>query len=79
MLLFFPFLGWLAAATSAVMLAMLHLSGGLTPGRGAAFTVCLLLALYCQFFVASPMIAAGGLTLQTLLAIYLIMRWRLGG
>ncbi len=79
MLQFFPFVGWLAAGTSVVMLVLLHLSGDLTPGRGAAFTLWLLLALYCQFFVASPLIAAGGLALQTLLAIYLIMRWRLDG
>jgi hypothetical protein len=74
---FFPFVGWLAAATSVTMLAMLAAAGELR-ARGAAFVVALFVtAAYCQFFSASAIVSAAGLGLQTLLAIALIVRWRL--
>ena len=77
MLAFFPFAGWLAIVTSAIMLAMLFAVGELQPRQGAVLAGCLLLAGYCQFFAESPLVAAGGLALQTALAIYLTVRWRL--
>jgi len=73
----FPFAGWLAAATSVIMLALLHALGELPPRQRAVLAGCLLLAGYCQFFASSPLVAAGGLALQTALAIYLTVRWRL--
>jgi hypothetical protein len=77
MLQLFPFAGWLAAATSIVLLVMLHAVGEPPPRRRAVLLACLLLAGYCQFFADSTAVAAGGLALQTALAIYLIVRWRL--
>jgi hypothetical protein len=77
MLAFFPVLGWLAAGTAVVMLVMLQALGALPLRQRATLVACLLLAGYCQFFAESPLVAAGGLALQTMLAIYLIVRWRL--
>jgi hypothetical protein len=76
MLVLFPFAAWLAALTSVVMLILLASIGEL--GRlGGVILVCwLLAAFYCQFFGPSVIVAAIGLGLQTMLAIYLIARWR---
>lgn len=76
MLQFFPFVGWLAAATSVVMLVMLWADGELRPRGLAIAATWLLIAGYCQFCTASPTISAAGLALLTLLAIGLIVRWR---
>jgi len=77
MLQLFPFAGWLAAATSIVMLIMLHALGEPPPRQRTALLAGVLLAGYCQFFADSTAVAAGGLALQTALAIYLTVRWRL--
>jgi hypothetical protein len=77
MLSFFPLLGWLAAVTTLVALIMLAIAGELRPRTGAAGVVLFLAAGYCQFFATSPGLAAAGLGVQTLLAISLIVRWRL--
>jgi len=75
----FPFLAWLAVVTSAVLLAALWHLGQLRP-RGFAFLlVWLVVAAYCQFVTASAVVAAAGLLLQTILAVYLIVRWKLSG
>lgn len=79
MLQLFPFLGWLAVGTSVTLLVMLFAGGDLRPRSGALVLACLLAAAYGQFFGSSAVIAAGGLVLQTLLAIGLIVRWRLTG
>jgi hypothetical protein len=76
MLQLFPFVSWLAAATCVVMLVMLWATGESRRGLAIA-TVWLLAAGYCQFFAASPIISAVGRALLTLLAIGLIVRWRL--
>lgn len=77
MLLFFPFVAWLAAATSVVMLVMLYAAGELR-GRSGSFAVALcLVAASCQFAGDSQVIIVLGLALQTLLAIGLILRWRM--
>jgi hypothetical protein len=76
MLALFPFVAWLAALTSVVMLILLASIGELGRLGGAIRVSWLLLALYCQFFGASAIVAAVGLCLQTMLAIYLIARWR---
>ena len=72
------FLSWLAAATSIVVLVMLAASGDLTLRTGAVVGVLILLAAYAQFFSGSPLVRAAGLGLQTLVAVYLLVRWRLG-
>ncbi len=76
MLSLFPFVGWLAAATSVVLLAMLWSSGDLGAGPGLAAIAWLLGAGYCQLS-GHWAISAIGLAMQTLLAITLIVRWRL--
>ncbi len=78
MLQLFPFLGLLATVVSIVLIAMLWFSGDFR-ARGLAMTVaCLSAAAYLQFESSSATASAAGLALQTLLAIVLICRWRLG-
>jgi hypothetical protein len=76
-LLLFPFLAWLAAATSIVMAGMLAAAGELHVSSGAVVAGWFLVAAYCQFFTGSPSGAAAGLALQTLLAVGLTAWWRL--
>jgi hypothetical protein len=76
-LILFPFAGWLAAVTSLVMLVILAAAGELRVRSGAVSIVLFLLAAYGQFFSGSAGVAAAGLGLQTLLAVGLIIRWRL--
>jgi hypothetical protein len=77
MLQLFPFVSLLATAVSITLIAMLWFGGGLRP-RGVALACGWLIAAgYCQFFTADPLWSATGLVLQTLLAIGLIVRWRL--
>jgi hypothetical protein len=77
MLQLFPFATFLAAATSLTMLVMLFASGDLRPLPGIAAVTTFLVGVYCQFLSGSPLVAAAGLGLQTLLAIVLIVKWRL--
>lgn len=77
MLAFFPLVGWVAAVTTLVTLIMLASAGELRPRTGAASVALFLAAGYCQFFASSPGVSAAGLGVQTLLAISLIVRWRL--
>jgi hypothetical protein len=77
MLQLVPFLTWLAPVTSAVLLLLLASQGDLGRRGTMAVGAWLLIAGWCQFFAASALIAAIGLALQTLLAVYLIVRWRL--
>ena len=77
MLYALPFLAWLAAITSGVLLAVLWNLGEL---RGVGLAVVLglfLLAAYCQFLAGSVVAGIAGLALQTLLAIGLLLRWKL--
>jgi hypothetical protein len=77
MLQIFPFLAWLAALTSVVLLALLWSLDELRRYSGAALLVWFLIAGYCQFFGGSPVVRAVGLFFQTILAIVLTLRWRL--
>jgi hypothetical protein len=72
-----PFLTWLAAITSASLLALLGWAGDLRGHARAALTVWFLVAAYCQFFSRSYVASTVGLVLQTLLAIVLCVRWKL--
>jgi hypothetical protein len=74
---FFPFVGWVAAATSVAMFVMRAAAGELRARTGAALIVLFLIAVYAQFFSGSAIAGAAGLAFQTLLAISLIVRWRL--
>jgi len=69
---------WVAAATSAVMLLMLYAAGDLHARGGAIAVGWFVLAASCQFAGDSPIVVTLGLVLQTILAVALITRWRLG-
>ena len=74
----FPFIAYLAPLTSAGLLIGLWAVGDLRRRIFAALVGWFLIAGYCQFFWGSAVVAAVGLFGQTLLAIYLLLRWRLG-
>jgi len=71
------FLAPLAILTSIVMLVLLIAIGEVGLRGGVLLATLLLAAGYAQFFGASMAIAVTGLGCQTLLAIYLLVRWRL--
>jgi len=74
----FPFIAWLAPLTSAALLIDLWHLGDLRRPVLAVLVGWFLIAGYCQFFWGSAVVAAIGLLAQTLLAIHLLIRWRLG-
>lgn len=76
-MLLFPFLGYLAILTSIVMLVMLIAIGEVGLRAGVLLAGLLLAAGYAQFFEDSIIVSTVGLGCQTMLAIYLIVRWRL--
>jgi hypothetical protein len=73
----FPFVALLAPATSVAMLLMLYAADELRLRFGVPATMWFAVAAWCQFFGGSPVVGAAGLALQTLLAVVLIVRWRL--
>jgi hypothetical protein len=73
----FPFLAYLAVVTSAVLLVLLSASGEVGRTQRVVLAAWLLAAGYCQFFGISAAVATAGLALQTALAVYLILRWKL--
>lgn len=77
MIQFIPFISWLAAITSLVTIVILWATSALGARTGAALCAWFLLALYLQVFGASMIVAAIGLGLQTVLAIYLSIRLKL--
>jgi|ERR671936_67159 RsiW-degrading membrane proteinase PrsW (M82 family) len=74
----FPFVRLIAPLTSFGLLFALWYLGELKPRTLAVLVGWFLIAGYCQFFAASAVVVAIGLLAQTLLAIYLLLRWRLG-
>lgn len=75
MLQVFPFLAWIAVVTSGLLLLGLRAMGEL--GRGSVVLVMwFMIAGYCQFFARSTIATAAGLVLQTILAVYLLIRWK---
>jgi hypothetical protein len=74
----FPFIAWLAPLTSGGLLIGLWFLGDLRRPVLAVALGWFLLAGYCQFFWGSAVVAAIGVLAQTLLAVYLLIRWRLG-
>lgn len=77
MLPILPFVAWVAIVTSVVLLAALFALGELSPRALAILIAWCGAAAYGQFFGSSAAVSAAGLALQTLLAVYLILRWRL--
>lgn len=76
MLIVFPFLAWIAAAMSGALLVALWMMGDLGRREAALLTGWFLAAVCCQFLGKTEGVITVGLALQTVLAIYLIARWR---
>ena len=76
MLTILPCLAWLAAMTSAALLVALWKLDDLRGATFAAVVGCFLLAAYCQFLGGSALLVRLGHVLQTVLAVYLLMRWK---
>ncbi len=76
-MLLFPLAAWIAIVTSGVVLAVLWASGEVAWRHGSVALAWLLVAGYCQFVAGSTAVRPIGLVLQTLLAIYLLVRWKL--
>ena len=76
MLQVFPFLGYLAVITSAVVLAALFAQGEIRAVTVGLLGLLCAAAAWCQFFTASALVGAGGLAVQTVLAVGLLVRWK---
>lgn len=76
MLQIVPFLAWLAAVTSAALLALSWSLGEFRRRTLAVLVGWFLVAGYCQFLSGSAIMNAVGLSLQTILAAYLLVRFR---
>lgn len=79
MLQLLPWVVWLATITSIGLLVVLFRLGELGPRALVLLGAWWLAAAYQQFFGRSALATAAGLVLQTVLAVYLIMRWRFSG
>lgn len=77
MLQLLPFSAWIAIVTSTSLLAILWGFGDMDGRQGVVLSVWLLVAGYLQFFGESMTTVAAGLALQTMLALYLILYWKL--
>jgi hypothetical protein len=77
MLLMFPWLGWLAVITSAVLLVMFFRAGDLGRRESGVLVVWFLVAASGQFLGWTTAVVTAGRVLQTVLAIYLVIRWKL--
>lgn len=75
----FPYIAWLAPITSLVLLTVLWQFGELGRRSVVILPGWCLLAGYLQFGSSSMGLSATGLLLQTMLALHLIMRWKLSG
>jgi hypothetical protein len=76
MLQILPFGAWIATVTSLVFLVVFWTSGELGRVSAVAHAAWFLAAAYLQFFGPSLIAGAVGLALQTVLAVYLLVRWR---
>lgn len=74
---FLPFLALVAPVASVALLIGEYVSGDLERRGAIALGAMIAAAAYCQFFAGAAIVSAMGLAMQTLLAIYLILRWRL--
>jgi len=69
-------LRWIAILVSAVLLVSLHRHGDLGRKSLAVHVFWFAVAAWLQCFASSASLSAMGLLLQTVLAVYLILRWR---
>lgn len=72
-----PFLTGLAAMTSAVLIITLTVLGEFSRLGLVVHIGWFLVAAYCQFLAPTVWASTLGLALQTVLAVYLVVRWRL--
>ena len=72
----FPYIAWVAPITSFVLLAVLWQLDEFGRSSLVILPGCFLIAGYLQFGTSSQALSAAGLFLQTILAVYLIMRWK---
>ncbi len=79
MLQIFPFLAWLAAATSAALLVALQATGDLGARGVIVFGGWWCVAAWCQFLGRTPLLSAAGLALQAILAVCLLVLWKFRG
>ena len=79
MLHLLPFPAWLATATSATLLIVNWRTGELSPGALLVLLAWFAVAVCCEFGAFSSGVSTTGLVLQTILAIVLLVRWRLAG
>jgi hypothetical protein len=77
MLQLFPFSAWIALVTSTTLLGILWAFGEVSTRQGTMLSVWLAVAAYFQFLGESMTTVAVGLALQTVLALYLILYWKL--
>jgi hypothetical protein len=77
MLQLFPFLGYLAVITSALLLATLFAQGDMRARTLVLLGALCAAAAWCQFFAASALVSAGGRAVQTVVAVGLLVRWKL--
>lgn len=77
MMTLFPWLAWLAATSSCVLLAIRWSTDDATPrARLIVLSAWFLLAACLQFAGSSDSAVATGLALQTVLAVLLIIWWK---
>ena len=76
-MLLFPLLAWLAAIVSLVILILVYILGGVERRSLPPLFGAFLVAAYGQFVAGSVIVNRVGLVLQTFLAIYLIVRFKL--
>jgi hypothetical protein len=72
-----PWLAWLAAMTSLVLLAFRSAEGGTQRSLLAILWAWFTAAAWFQFFGETALAGAAGLGSQTLLAVVLLVWWRL--
>ena len=79
MIQFIPFIDWLAALTSITLLIVLWRAADIGQFETAALGVLFAAAAGVQVFSDSFLATRIALALQTVLAVHLIIRWRVSG
>ena len=74
----FPYLAWIPTAVSVVLLVVAWKFSGVNRRSLVPLLGALLVAAYAQWVVGSPLVNSVGLVLQTILAIYLAVRLKIG-
>jgi hypothetical protein len=79
MIQFIPFIDWLAALTSITLLIVLWRAGDIGQVEAAILGLWFTAAAGVQVFSDSFLATRIALAFQTVLAVYLIIRWRWSG